>query len=429
MNTDYGLIQTWGLKEFDFFSTSVIYVKSQMAQGRFFPLEQIVSLLRQKFIPQEPVYFRAYQMTLMVIATVSLNDFLKSLKISGAARAFSLALVLTNLSMKEWINYSAAAEAPATTCFMIALALYARTWKYVGVLFFFASFLFKESHFVTFGAIPALEYLMGAKSSKRQWGPSILGMVGLIGFVIFVLTLPRVYTAGKFTSFPPLKLIAAFFIPAAKSFGPALAIPALFLFQKETRLKREQLMIMLIGFLIAAPITALLCGWYYHTGWGYTNIVIPFGWAIGLAALWPKNDRFNERSILIISIITSCYLLTSTLRGSHARWLYSENYQRAADIACEESKRIPNLRIFTTLVEGAGGLMSYLKLYNPQCSNPPQIESLNPDTGLPPDVKPPYIVLKAEKWADMGFDESKMQITHRVDLKYWNILKNYSNLP
>ncbi len=424
LNDDYGQIKDWAMNpNLNPWKEGFAWFLGRLKEGRFLPLDSILRLLRYKFLPIEPVYYRGVQFLLLVVAVWGILHFAKKMRFKSLQLVFLAFLVLVNLSIKEWIVLTAAAETLATPFFCLALAAYSSNKKWLGVGLFILSFLSKESFVVLGSTFFVFEYFEWKLKKKISWFPLVLLIFSALIFAIVVAKLPRVYTGGDhFLQIPLKNILVSLVFPPAKSYGVAILFVLAVCFSTKKFYPRDGLRILLVSLAIVLPISIFLVAWAGYNSWGYLQLVIPFGWAFFLAG-WLPSEISPSKFRTIGAAIVVCFYIFVTLWGSLNRWSFLNESKLVADMACEDFIRDPRTKFYSSCEEGANQLQNYLMMYNRFCPHPPVILHT---AGLPKDAKAPYDILIGRKWCvGDGADFDSVPKTSTYNFHSWVLIKKF----
>ncbi len=428
LNDDYGQIKDWALDpKLNPWTAGLNFFRGRLNEGRFLPFDSFLRLIRYKFLPVEPVFYRGGQFLLLAIALFAITLFVKKVGFSRFQVIFTVFLILTNLSIKEWIVLTSAAETLAVPFFCLALAAYVYNCKILGVLFFACAFLSKESFLVLGGAILALEYFDFKKTRKISWLPLLALALSSSVFVLTISKLPRVYTGGSHFSILSLKnIFQSLIIPPLKTYGLAILFSIIVLIQRKSSLMdQSSRKILWVSLSIVIPFSIFLSLWGPFDSWSYLHLIIPWGWAMILALPLREDVTLNRTSYALAAILVFVTMVM-TMRGSFNRWQSLREATVAADMACEDFNRTPNLKVFSNCEEGSNQLQNYLLLYGKNCVHPPVITYVA--HGLPAQTKAPYEILFGRKWCNTdGSEFEKLPVTYRYHMNIWSVYKFMSD--
>ncbi len=369
LNNDYGWLLDWRDRR-EFWRRYFDLNQAEMGTGRFHPVYDFYIVCLYYFLPLKPVVFRVCQFLLLGYSVCLLNRILNQLKFSTPQILLAILLFLGNLTIKDWITLPAAFEPVAIVFFLLSLVTYLDSRKIISALFFFFSFLSKETFFILLPTFFLLEYFFDYIPSKNKIKAfvtlAIFSIPTLI-FIFFVKSLDRVYTANKFTAFPIKNILVGFLAPPLKAFFPALFLLAFLLWKNKKQFTQGEKKALVIGSSIIFFQTVILALWGPFDSWFYLHMAIPIGWALVIASV------FADKSPRILLGLTCFYLIALTFNGSYKLWNYLAAAPIAASMACEDFEKNPNLQIFSNCEEGSVQLRNYLVAYD-VCKNPPNIK-------------------------------------------------------
>jgi hypothetical protein len=421
LNNDYGMLK-WYTRtgaSHNFLQELKFLIASGKSEGRFMIIYWVTLVARYLYLPLKPLVFNSFNFILALISITAFADFLKSLKLTLTQILLALTMVVTAFTMKDWLAYTAVVESLATTFLVLSLALYARGKKWPSLLLFILSFLTKESFFV---AAPVFLFFEHREYQKtKRWNLLFIFslVISVSVFVLYVKSLPRVYTAGKFMSFSAISILKGLILPPLKNFLPFFALIG-YGFLKKQRISKENMPSIIAGALIVVSFSIFLSLWGDYDSWSYLHVAIPFGWAMILAGLLQPAQN-TEIKTQICLVIASCFFgLIIATNGSFNLWTFFANAKTTAEIACSDFKAKPNLQLFTNCQEGSVQLANYLFLSG-QCASPPEIKWM-PTGHLPANIQPPYELLLSSRWCT-PYDTS-ISAPNRIELRHWTILKN-----
>jgi hypothetical protein len=399
-------------------------MESMIAEGRFRPLDALTRVWRYVYLPLEPVAFRFIQIFMLGVTLTAFFRLMRNLGMATVQILFALLLALSAFTIKDWILLTAASESLACFFLFLGLAGYSGGRKWLGIIFYFCSFLSKESFFVTGLCFAVLEFIQYRKTRKFDMGPLAFGGVGALTFVGYIASLPRVYTQGRFTGFPVIGFVSSLALPALKCYGPAMLIVAMGLFSSGKNIGLKKRLLdgpFLLGASLILSMTGLLVGWGTFGSWLYLHMAIPFGWALLLASLFQfKTQDFSVPKALALLGVCAFSLFVA-VNGSFKNWTFLNNAKVVGDMACEDFKRVPGIRFYTNCNEGAAQLENYL-LSSGTCGNVPKFTYVPENQPLPPSTFAPYSVIVGSMCGGLP-DLSGDLPSAQVKLWGWTVIK------
>lgn len=428
LRDDYAFARSWGAPGADQWLMGESYLKGIMKSGRFQPVDALWRVLHYKYLPVTPRVFRITYFITALSAIGFFAWFLTRYKLALSQILLAVLLVSSNLALKEWLVTLTVSEGLATMFLFASLVLFtaSRTWvRWTAVLVFPLSFMSKESFFIFAGVFVIVDAATAYDKRKplmRVLRSPALGIVAVtLAFVLFVVSLPRVYTTNLSpTKIGLLPLLKSFVLPPLKSFAPAFLLVG-FSLVTQRRFPRDWVTrsLLLAGAYIVVAFTLFINAWGPFDSWFYLHTAIPFGWAIVMGVLWKESSITSKREQALLAAVF-VYALLATVNGARNYSTYFETSTTVAEVACDDHERVPGLQIFSNCIEGAAQLTHYLKLEK-KCSNPPKIEFVGAATDKLKNLAPPYEFL-ISKYCE-PFSPAEYATKHKLSIGPWTVHK------
>ncbi|MBI3544938.1 MAG: hypothetical protein HY075_16825 [Deltaproteobacteria bacterium] len=435
LRDDYLFVTSWGAPGANPWQLGRDYLAGIMSTGRFQPVDVLSRVLHYGYYPVTPRAFHFSLFARACCALVATVAFLDALKLDRARILLALALLLVSQSFKEWLTTATVSETWATVFFVASLALYARGRRWLALPAFALSFCSKESFFVLCAAFPLLELGLAGSARLRQpsrwrrYAPSLASVALAAAFVVFIKTLPAKYTASlslaKLLHAAPV--LKSFVLPPVKSFGPALLLVCLGLPTSAAALSRQERALAYVGLYVVVVFTLFINAWGPFDAWFYLHLVIPFGWAFFLAALWRPRGGVFETLMALAFFAFSTVASTNGARNFHNYLAFAKT---AAEAVCDDAAAMPALRAYTNCAEGGDQLTAYLRLpperggpSSGACARTPEIRYVGAGGTVPAEAAraPSDLVLSSR--CD-PFDQASLpKAARRLTFDAWTLVK------
>ncbi len=401
LRDDYSYVLGWTGPGVDVWQKAWWQLHHIMGMGRFQPVDLVSRALHYGYLPTSPRLFHLSYFALAAVALAATYRLLVAFELTRARLLLAFLLIVSNQSLKEWLTTLSASETLATTFFMVALACYASGRRWLATPIFVLSFCSKESFFIMCGTFVILEFALGKSRSPKvkDYAPALLPVAAAFVFVLFINSLPHLYTAGLSFSkiLAPGPVLRSLLLPPLRSFGPALLLVALSS-ARVGALSRKDLGLAGLGTWIVVTFTLFLNAWGPFDSWFYLHMAIPFGWAFLAAAVWrPRGTRIE----LALAAATLAFAVLVTANGGRNYTNYFATAKTAADLACADAELTAGLKVFNNCSEGSDQLVNYLRLSG-TCKTPPAIQFLGNPT-LAAGVSGNYDLLISTKCEPFDF--------------------------
>lgn len=398
------------------------YCLGHMGVGRFKPVNDFLMTSRMALLPPNPRVFRLVQWLMFSASGVLFARVMLQLGLTPLRALVGVVIAASAFSAKDQLLYWTISEPLMLLFFFSSLTTFLSRRYWLSFVFFVLSFGSKEPALSFLG----LFFLLAVLDRKRKDTARLFCLTGMslaaMLFFAYLKTLPQIYTAAYKPSAIHLStLLTAVIKPLARNYGVFIALAAALALTLRPKIAIKPLV---FGICFALGYTLVLVPWGPFDSWFYLHSPIPYGWAIVLATFWPESTAPGRSRTWLLASIGALGLasMAIVINGSSNYRQFLDEGHLAAEIACEEHARNPNVALYANCQEPSGQFTTYLKLEK-RCANPPKISYLPPEK-LDSVIRggKPYIFIASTK-CDYAVPE--LPSRYRTPMRYWTIYKDY----